>query len=177
MVSKQTVMLNPSRPAGSGSASASRAHLLGRLQVLFFSANIACAVGYALSLYISHNAILQPSQNDSSYDFLRGALRVSDLLHLGATTAVSTVAVARHDSFIWNRLAIGIAFVVTICAATALLFLLVSAFRVRSRYQSAFRRAAGLAALFAAPACYVLVLVATWNWPSGLDPISPASNH
>lgn len=159
------------------SASARRAHLLDGMQELFLSANIACALGYALSFYISHNAILEPPQNDSSYYFLRGAVRVNDLLHLGATSAVSTEAVARRDSIIWNHLAIATTFVVTICAATALLLLLVRAFGIRSRYPSAFRRAAALVALFAAPSGHVLVLLATWNWPSGLDMVSPSPDH
>jgi len=152
-----------------------RANLLLRLHDLFFSVNVACAVAYALSLYVSRSMTPWTPQNDSGYYFLRAAVRVSDILHLGIRAPVTTNTVARVDSILFNRTAIELVFVVSICSAAALVFLLVRFCALSSRYPAAFCRLARAVALFATPACCLVVLTLTRTWPTGMDPESSAS--
>ncbi len=63
--------------------------ILTRYQILF-SVNIACAVGFALLVYISKNQGSWTPKNDSTYFFLRSAYRINDLLRLNSTEAIST---------------------------------------------------------------------------------------
>jgi hypothetical protein len=147
-----------------------RGKLLLRLHDVFFSVNVACAVAYALSLYVSRSMTPWTPQNDSGYYFLRAAVRVSDILHLGIRAPVTTNTVARVDSILFNRTAIALVFVVSICSAAALVFLLVRFCALSSRYPAAFCRLAGAVALFATPACCLVVLMLTRTWPTGMDP-------
>jgi hypothetical protein len=116
-----------------------------------------------------------PPQNDSGYDFLRAAVRVSDILHLGVRTPVSTNAVARVDSILFNRTVIGLTFVVSICSAAALVFLLVRICALSTRHPKLFRRLAGAVALFATPACCLVALTLNRTWPTGMGPESSPS--
>ena len=109
-------------------------------------------------------------QNDSGYYFLRAAVRTSDILHLGIRAPVTTNTVARVDSILFNRTAIALVFVVSICSAAALVFLLVRFCALSSRYPGACCRLAGAVAVFATPACCLVVLMLTRTWPTGMDP-------
>jgi hypothetical protein len=149
---------------------AGRGNILLALHELLFSANIACAAGYALSLYVSRTVGAWPPLNDARYYFLRGVVRVSDVLHLAAGNPVSTHAVARGESVPWNQTALVTTFVVTVWSAAAVVLLLVRGFALRPENRTTFRRIAGSAALFAAPACSLAVWRRTWTWPSGLEP-------
>lgn len=134
-----------------------RSNVLVALHELLFSANIACAIGYALSLYVSRSVGPWTPLNDAGYYFLRGAVRVSDILHLGAAIPVSTHAVARGESILWNQTALVTTFVVTVWSASAVVLLLVRTLALRPGNRATFRRIAGSAALFAAPACALAV--------------------
>ena len=146
-----------------------RGKLLLGMHDVFFSVNIACAVIYALSLYVSRSITQWTPQNDSGYYFLRAAARMSDILHVGTRAPVTTNAVARLDSILFNQTVIALVFVVSICSAAALVFLLVRICALGSRYPASFRRIAGAVALFATPTCCLLVLALTRTWPTGMD--------
>jgi hypothetical protein len=125
-VSKNVAVLLRQTDENTGSSfRLKRAKLLLRLHDVFFSVNVACAVAYALSLYVSRSMTPWTPQNDSGYYFLRAAVRISDILHLGIRAPVTTNTVARVDSILFNRTAIALVFVVSICSAAALVFLLV----------------------------------------------------
>jgi hypothetical protein len=143
---------------------AKRGGILGGLQEVLFSANVACALGYALALYVFRSSGSWPPHDDAGYYFLLGAARVSDLLHLGAVSAVSTDAVARRSSVIWNRFAIETAYLSILSCVASLVFLIVMGIRSAFPAGAVFRRISGVVALFAAPACCLLVLKLTWNW-------------
>lgn len=147
---------------------AERDGLLLRLHELLFAANIASAVGYALSLYVSRSVAPWPPMNDEGYYFLRAALRLSDILHLGAANPVSTHAVARGESILWNQTAIGTTFVITVCSAAAVVLLLLRGLSLNSGTHATFRRIAAFAALFASPTGCLVVRSLTLQWPSGL---------
>jgi hypothetical protein len=154
-----------------------RGDILLAVQELLFSANIACAAAYALSLYVSRSVGPWTPLNDAGYYFLRGAVRVSDVLHLGAANPVSTHAVARGESILWNQTALATTFVVTVWSAAAVVLLLVRGLALRPENRTTFRRITGSAALFAAPACSLLVWRWTWTWPSGREPGTGPSPH
>lgn len=141
------------------------------LSEVLLSANVASAGGYALSVYLARSFAAWPPPNDSGYYFLRGAVRVSDLLHLGATNAVSTDTVARRGfSILWNRFAIETTFAVSLISVAALALLFVRVCVRGSRDTVVFRRIAAAVAVFAAPVACLLVLKLTWGWPSGFEP-------
>lgn len=118
--------------------------LLCSLNEVFFSINIAWAVCYALTFYVARSITSWTPQNDSPYYFLRGAVRVADILRLGVGTPVSTGAAARRgDPILFKPTAIGTTFVVTVCAMAALVFLLMRASALSSRVPLIFRRASG----------------------------------
>jgi hypothetical protein len=144
-------------------------NILLALHELLFSANIACAAGYALSLYVSRTVGAWTPLNDAGYYFLRGVIRVSDVLHLGAANPVSTHAVARGGSVLWSQTALATTFVVTVWAASAVVLLLVRGLALRPENRTTFRHIAGCAALFAAPVCSLVIWKRTWMWPSGLE--------
>jgi hypothetical protein len=145
-----------------------RDDLLLRLHELLFAANVVCAVGYGLSLYVSLSIVPWTPMNDAGYYFLRGALRVSDILHLGAANPVSSDAVARGESIIWNQTAIATTLVITVWSAASVVFLLVRGLNAGNHLT--FRRIAAFAALFAGPAGCLVVRSLTLQWPSGLGP-------
>lgn len=145
-----------------------RRNLFWSLNEVFFSINIAWAVCYALTFYVARSISSWTPQNDSPYYFLRGAVRVADILHLGVGTPVTSVAAARReDPILFKLTVIGTTFVVTVCSVAALVFLLVRASALSSRMPVIFRRAAAAIALFAAPVGCLLVLALTWKWPNG----------
>jgi hypothetical protein len=143
---------------------AGRDRLLGGLQDVFFSANVACALGYALALYLARSAGAWPPHDDAGYYFLKGVARVSDLLHLGSEDAVSTGAVARGPSISWNRFAIETTFLTSLYSVTALVLLLTRGSRRGWGTGVIFRRISGMVALFGAPVCCLLVLLLTARW-------------
>jgi hypothetical protein len=154
-----------------------RRNLLCSLNEVFFSINTAWAACYALIFYIARSISPWTPQNDSPYYFLRGAVRVADILHLGVGTAVSTGAAARQgDPIIFKLTAIGTTFVVTVCSMAALVFLLVRVSGLSSRGPLIFRRAAAAVALFATPVGCLLVLALTRKWPYGEPGDAPIGN-
>jgi hypothetical protein len=176
-ISFQTHALRPMDLKRSSKFWVGRGSILLALHELLFSANIACAAGYALSLYVSRTVGAWPPLNDARYYFLRGVVRVSDVLHLAAGNPVSTNAVARGESVPWNQTALVTTFVVTVWSTAAVVLLLVRGFALRPENRTTFRRIAGSAALFAAPACSLAVWRRTWTWPSGLEPGEGPSPH
>jgi hypothetical protein len=151
--------------------------LLCSLNEVFFSINIAWAVCYALTFYVARSITSWTPQNDSPYYFLRGAVRVADILRLGVGTPVSTGAAARRgDPILFKPTAIGTTFVVTVCAMAALVFLLMRASALSSRVPLIFRRAAAAVALFGSPVGCLLVLALTRKWPYGEPGDAPIRN-
>jgi len=146
-----------------------RNRILSGLEEVLFSANIACALGYALALYSSRSSASWPPHDDAGYYFLRGTARVSDLLHVATISAVSTEAVARRSSIIWDRFAIETAYLSILCCVAAFVFLLVRGIRGAFRAGAISKRISGVVALFAAPACCLLVLKLSWNWKIDLS--------
>jgi hypothetical protein len=145
-----------------------------KLHEVFFSANVACALGYALLLYVVRTCTAFPPPNDSGYYFFRGAVRVRDLLHLGAIGAVSTHAAARRGlSIQWDPVAIEVMFAVSVCSAASLVLLLVTTFATGRSYRVIFNRIAGVVALFAAPACCLPALKLRPDWPDFLSSSPP----
>jgi hypothetical protein len=123
---------------------------LRSLHEVLFSLNLACAAGYAACLYIARS-FTDTWQNDSGYYFLRGAVRVGDLLHRVVASPVSAGAVARRDSILWSSGTIALTVLATIWSAAAVIHLLVMAFASRSASATFFRRIAGPIALFTSP--------------------------
>ncbi|MGP0017328.1 MAG: DUF6438 domain-containing protein [Candidatus Sulfotelmatobacter sp.] len=150
-----------------------RGNLFSSLNEVFFSINIAWAVCYALMFYVARSITAWTPQNDSAYYFLRGAVRVADILHLGVGTPVPTGAA---DPVIFRPTAIGTTFVVTVCSTAALVFLLLRASAFGSRVPLIFRRAAAAVALFATPVGCLLVLALTRKWPYGEPGDAPIGN-
>jgi Domain of unknown function (DUF6438) len=150
--------------------SVGRDRFLFGLHEIFFSANIACALAYGLAVYAARSATAWTPQTDSGYYFLRGVVRVSDLLHLGAMSAVSTDAVARRSSILSNRFAIEATFLASLSSVAALALLALRAYPGRGVI---LRRAAGPVALFAAPACCLFVLKLTWRWATDVSSPTP----
>jgi hypothetical protein len=129
----------------------------GQLRVLheiLFAANITLAFGNALILCLfRENAIYAP-KTDAEYYFLRGVVRISDLLHFGATNPVSTNGVARGGHpLLWNLFAINITFLGSLSAAAILVLLLIRVMNRSSSFRAAFRHAPGIVGLLVAPAC------------------------
>jgi len=54
------------------------------LHETLFSANLACAIGYAVLVYVSRSQGSWTPKNDLPYLFLRSAYRVDDLLRLSS---------------------------------------------------------------------------------------------
>lgn len=145
-----------------------RGQQLRSLQEVFFSLNVACALAYAVCLYVARSfnpsAAASAWQNDSGYYFLRGAVRVSDLLHRAFASPVSTSAVARRDSVLWSSGTIALTVLATIWSAAAVIHMLVRVLASRSGSGTLFRRIAGPVALFAAPTFCVFTWQITSNW-------------
>jgi hypothetical protein len=156
-------------PEPDSAALTRRERALDGLQEVLFSANVACALGYALALYIFRSSGSFPPHDDAGYYFLEGVARVSDFLHLGAINAVSTEAVARRPSILWNRFAIETTYLSILCSLASLVFLLVSCIRRVFGVGKGFRRISGVVAIFAAPACCLFVLKLTWSWTTDIS--------
>ena len=140
---------------------------------ILFSANIACALGYALVVYISRNQGLWTPQNDSTYFFLRSAYRIDDLLRLNSTGAIFTREVARKFPSQWSQAGSELLVLGTAACLTALILLLLRLVVESWLYSDSFRREGKVTALFAAPACYLYVSKLTWSWAQG--PLSQPS--
>jgi hypothetical protein len=133
-------------------------------QQILFSVNIACAVGFALLVYISKNQGSWTSKNDSTYFFLRSAYRINDLLRLNSTGAISTREVARKFPSQLSQAGDELLVLGTVFCLAALILLLVRLVAASRLYRESFRRAGGAMALLAAPACYLYASKLTWSW-------------
>lgn len=89
---------------------------------------------------------------DLLYPFLRGAVRINNLLHLSATNSFF----GRYPNP-GSRFGVELAFVLTVAGAAAILLLLLRLSRRTSVYRAALGWAAGALALFALPACFLFV--------------------
>jgi hypothetical protein len=136
------------------------------LHEIIFSINIAAAFVYAPLVYISKNLAPFTPLNDSAYYFLRSAFRIDDLLHLPATSTVSTSAVAREFPFRVSQIGDELLILLGVFAIAALILLFLRLTAGTQAYRIVLSRVAGVSALIALPACYLCVLKATWKWPS-----------
>lgn len=135
-----------------------------RIHEFALSLNLSCSVAYALLIYVYRNMTLNVQANDSGYYFLRGAVRVGDILHTGQVTAVSTEAVARQANPPWQLE--GVAVYASVLAIMAILALLFGLFPRSSASCSLRAKTEGFAAFFALPLGYLAVSKLTWGWPS-----------
>lgn len=143
--------------------SSSNVHLLTRLGEILFSLNLSCALVYAACLYIAQNLSVETPPNDVAYYFLRGVVRMSDVLHRVISTPVVASAVARHDSVLWRPGLIALTILATLWSSAALIQLAVRAFVPRF-FPNTFQIVSLSAALFSAPiACGVAIWHVTSN--------------
>jgi hypothetical protein len=142
------------------------------LHEILFSVNIACAIGYAVLVYISKNQGSWTPKNDSTYLFLRSAYRVNDLLRLGSIGTVSTGEVARQFPSRWSQVGVELLTVLTIFGVASLFVLFLRLVPESSLYRELLRYIGGATALFATPACYLYVSRLTWNWAPESLPVS-----
>jgi hypothetical protein len=154
----------------SGLAAADR---ISGLHEVMFCLNIAAALGYALLVYLSKNLGAFTPANDSMYYFLRSAFKIDDLLHLPSTNPISTSALAREYPSRASQIGDELLILTLVLAAASLVLLLLRITNGRSGYRIMLSRVAGVTALFAMPACFLLVLGLTWKWPS--EPLSVPS--
>jgi hypothetical protein len=144
-----------------------------RLQEIMFSLNIAAAFAYALLVYLSKNLGAFAPANDSMYYFLRSAFKIDDLLHVPSTNPISTSALAREYPSRASQIGDELLILIFVLAAASLVLLLLRITTGRSGYRIMLSRVAGATALFAMPACFLLVLGLTWKWRS--EPLSVPS--
>ena len=149
-----------------------RGGLLRSLHEIFLSLNIACALGYAILLYIARSVTPWTPQNDSAYYFLRGAVRVSDLLHHAAATPVTADPLARRDSILWRFGTVGLTVFLSIWSTAAVIYLLIRLFRSQSGANTVLRRISGPIALFLTPASCVVAWFITAEWKVDFSTIS-----
>jgi hypothetical protein len=145
---------------------------LTRYQILL-SMNIACAVGYALLVYISKNQGFGTPKNESTYFFLRSAYRINDLLRLNSTGAISTREVARTFPSQWSQAGGELLVLVTVSCLAAMILLLLRLVAGSRLCRESFRRDGGLTGLLAPPACYLYVSKLTFSWAQ--EPLSQPS--
>lgn len=155
-----------------------RGWLLLSLHEVFLSLNIACAFGYAILLYTARSVTPWTPQNDSAYYFLRGAVRVSDLLHHSAATPVTAGALARRDSILWRFGTVGLTVFLSIWSTAAVIYLLIRLFSSHPGAKSVLRRISGPIALFLTPASCVVTWLITAKWNVDFSTISePFGEH
>lgn len=154
-----------------------RGQLLPSLNAVFVSLNIACAFGYAACLYIGRSMVGDTWQDDSGYYFLRGAVRVSDLLHQAIASPVLVSAVARRDSIIWSAGTIAMTVAATIWSAAAAIFLLIRFLGSRLGSAEFLRRISEPIALFLTPALCVAVWLITWKWEWSFSAVHTPFGH
>jgi Domain of unknown function (DUF6438) len=142
------------------------------LHEISFSVNVACAIGYAVLVYISQNQGSWTPKNDSTYLFLRSAYRVNDLLGLSSIGTVSTREVARQFPSRWSQVGAELLTVLTIFGVASLFVLLLRLVPESCLYRKLLRYVGGATALFATPACYLYVSRLTWNWVPESLPVS-----
>jgi hypothetical protein len=142
------------------------------VQEVMFCLNIACAVGYAFLAYIYNNYREERAANDSTYYFLRSAFRINDLFHVKSMSAVNPDAVARQFEFRWNQVGYDLLAVISVFGVAALLLLLLRLASDSASYRRSLCRAAGLAAIFAAPLSYLYFVrfFSDWRTESFLFP-------
>jgi hypothetical protein len=134
-----------------------------RLRDVAFSWNMVAAPGYALLVYIFSNLLTEHPASDVGYYFRRSAVRINDILHLGPINAVTTSTLARREQAPWGRIGEELTILISALALVLAVFL-VPRFLGRTRVNEPVLR--GLAAFFAAPFCYLVVLKLTWRGPS-----------
>ncbi|PYT96669.1 MAG: hypothetical protein DMG38_22940 [Acidobacteria bacterium] len=142
------------------------------LHEITFSVDIACAIAYAVLVYISKSQGSWTPKNDSTYFFLRSTYRVNDLLRLSSIGTVSTREVARQFPSRWSQVGAELLTVVTIFGVASLFVLFLRLVPKSSLYRELLRYVAGATALFATPACYLYVSRLTWNWAPESLPVS-----
>ena len=110
---------------------------------ILFSVNIACAIGYALLVYLSRSQGSWTPENDSSYFFFRSAYRVNDLLCLSSIRTVSRRVVARQFPSRWSQVGAELLTVVTIFGVASLFVLLLRHVPESSLYRELLRYVGG----------------------------------
>src|SRR6266702_4064775 len=142
------------------------------LHEILLSVNNACAIGYAVLVYLSKSQGSWTPKNDSTYFFLRSAYRVDDLLRLNSIGTVSTREVARQFPSRWSQVGAELLTVVTIFGVASLFVHLLRHVPESSLYRELLRYVGGATALFGTPACYLYVSRLTWNWAPDSLPLS-----
>jgi hypothetical protein len=136
------------------------------------SVNIVFAFASAILFYISKSQILFVPKSNLNYYLLRAAIRVDDLLSIRATPAISTSAVARSDYPV-HRIGLELVVILTISAASALIYVLLRCWNGSSISRIVTDRAALFTSLFALPVCCLSVSAVTWDWTGVPGPPSP----
>lgn len=132
-----------------------RPRLLRRLQEVLLAANLVWAVFSGSLIYLLVGGESFTTNSDAGYYFLRGEVRVADLLHLGAINAVSTDRLARGGTPIsMNWMSLDATVLASLLSVVLVALPLLSIVGARMR-DALFHRVCGAIALFAAPGCCV----------------------
>jgi hypothetical protein len=134
------------------------------LQEVTFCLTIASAFGYSSLGYIYRNRAFERAANDSTYYFLRSALRINDLFHIKSLSSVNPEAVARQFESRWNQAGYDLLAVITVLCVGTLLLLLLRLASESVSYRKSLSRATGLMAIFAAPLCYLYLFQLFHAW-------------
>ena len=135
---------------------------LRAFQELAFSANIAAVLMIVFLACPSASWAASDkgysNASDAGYYFLRATVRLTDFLHLPTVNEVSAEAVARNEQTRWFYRGQVMLIMISLVAATLLLFPLLRRF---------VNRISGLATAAAAALCYYLLLPQWWLYPNG----------
>lgn len=148
---------------------------LAGLNEFLLPVNVACAAAYAACLYVARGFIFETPRNDSGYYFLKGVVRVGDLLHHFVSNPLVRNAVGRRDSALWHPGLIVLTVLATIWSAALIIQLLIRIFFSRLRLPRLIRHMSGAAALFSAPISCVGAWFITSNWGDNYNDAAQAS--
>jgi hypothetical protein len=131
--------------------------LLRSLHETIFSLNVGYAFGYALLIYISKNLFSLTSTTDLGYFFLRGAVRINNLLHLS-----SSIADLGWYPNPGSQVGAEVAFVVTLVGVALLVLFFLRLIAGPSTGRVVLGSVAGVTSLLTLPAFYLCALKLTW---------------
>lgn len=154
---------------------AKHTNFLAVLNEFLLSVSLASAAAYAACVYVARSFMFETPRNDSGYDFLKGVVRVGDLLDHFVSNPLVTNAVGRRDSVLWHPGLIVLTVLATIWSAALIIQLLIRIFFPRPRFTRLIRHMSGAAALFSAPISCVGAWLITSNWGNNYNDAARAS--
>jgi len=132
---------------------------------IVFALNLASSFGYVLLVSVIKRITSAPA-DDLAYLFFRAAARINHLLLLGPVPPVSTSDVERHMPGIREQLGRELVLLVSVCAAAAIVYLLLRLIAGTRVHRTITARLLGPCLLFAVPLSYLAVMHnVSWESP------------